>query len=109
MSNHSTNVLASIFVFLLAGFYSQPLPVSNQANYSVTSRGPSARDDENLSATCDDNADDSSDDFVLTSRPVNRLTFAALVASTGGNENSFHAAHSSRCATLESQHILLRL
>ena len=109
MSNRSTHVLASIFILFLAGFYSQPLPVADQSKYSVTSRGPSSSDDESLSATSDDNSDDSSDDFVPTNGVVNWLPFATFIASTVGNESSFHAAHSLPCVTLESQHILLRL
>src|SRR5262245_16028317 len=79
MSNRSTHVLPSIFVLLLAGFYSQPLPIADQAKHSVTSRGPSSSDDENPSATSDDNSDDSSDDFVPTNGVVNWLPFATLV------------------------------
>src|SRR5215467_15405072 len=109
MSNRSTHVLASIFVIILAGLYSQPIPVADQSIYSVTSRGPSDSDDENPSATSDDNSDDASDDFVPTNGVVNWLPFATFVASTVGNESSFHAAHSLPCVTLESQHILLRL
>src|SRR4051812_9896308 len=107
MSNRRIRAMASILV-VLAGFYSQPLPVNDQSNLSVASREPVGNDDENQSVAADD-ADDVADDFVLLHRPLgcSPLSITSVPAFTIETQSAQHTQ--SVQPTLESQHSLLRL
>jgi hypothetical protein len=109
MSSQRFKVLASVFVVLWTGFYSQAILVHDEVKLSIASRESSAPDDENQSAVANDDFDDASDDFVPLHGTVNWSSPLVSMARSLGDDTIICAPRLSSCATLKSRHILLRL
>ena len=109
MSNRRINDLASILGVLWAGFYVQAIVVNSQANCTISTQAPSCPDDEDQSAVANDDLDQSSDDPILLRGTLSWLTSVAAVGADQGRATIIGSLQLSTSATLESQHILLRL
>jgi hypothetical protein len=109
MPKRRNTFLVAVMMVFLAGFSSQAFPVDHQAGRSVSSRAPSNPNDENQSEVPDDDADGASDNSQLLRGIVNTLPSVSVMASSPGHQTPSRRAYSSVTATLESQHILLRL
>jgi hypothetical protein len=109
MPKRRNKFLVAVMVVFLAGFSCQVIPVDHQASCSVSSRAASGPNDENQSAEADDDFKDASDGFELLHGIVNTQPSVSLVASSPGHQTAICRSYSSVTATLEAQHILLRL
>jgi hypothetical protein len=109
MSNRSINVLASMMVVFLAGFCSQAFPVNDHVQSSIASREPSGPGDEDQVAVADGDSDDASDDLALLHCTSNWSPLGATFPIYLGRETITGSSYLRAGATLESQHILLRL
>jgi hypothetical protein len=109
MSNRNICALAAILIVPLAGLYSQAIPVADNGTCSVSSRESSDAENQDQGAAAADDSDDVPDDFLLLHGMVNPLPSVSVAASLLGHQTSSCSSYSSMTATLESQHILLRL
>jgi hypothetical protein len=109
MSNRRINVLASILVVLSAAYFNQAIPVNDAARRSISSPEPCGSGDENQSAIASDESDDASDDFESLHGTLNWSPSGISISQLLGDETIIGPSYPSRCATLKSQHILLRL
>ena len=109
MSNQRITVLASLMVVFLAGFYSQAIPVDDQAKRSISPQVPSGSDDNNQSTAAILDANDASDEIVLLHCTLDRLLSGASFASPRGDETIVCTFHLSMSTPLESRRTLLRL
>jgi hypothetical protein len=109
MSNRRINVLASVMVVFLGAFYSQAIPVGEQAKCSISPQVPCGPDDNNQSTAAILDANDAADEIVLQHCPMNRLLSGASIARPRRGKTIVCPFYSSTGAILESQHPLLRL
>jgi hypothetical protein len=109
MSNRRINVLASMMVVCLAGFCGQAFPVNDQLPCSISPRVPCGLDDETQAAVADDDSDDAPDDVLLLYRTSNGAPPFATFPISLGCETMPGSPYLVPSATLESQHVLLRL
>jgi len=108
MSNRRIKVLASVMVVFLAGFYSQAIPVNDHAERSISSPQPSDSDQDDQRMAPDDDSDSSDDLQMLDCTIVSFSSHVAFLVSLS-DEKIPSPWNPSTTATLESQHILLRL
>jgi hypothetical protein len=109
MSNRRINVLASVMVAFLAGFFSPAIPVNDQAIRSIASQVPCDPDDNNQSTAAIDDANDASDEILLLHGTLKWSFPIASVARSCRYESSHCTSRSSTSTTLEPQHTLLKL
>ena len=109
MSNRRINVLASVMVVFLAGFYSLAIPVDDQAIRSISSQVPCDPDDNNQSTAAIDDANDASDEILLLHGTLNWPSSGVPRPRWQWNSRCILALDLPTSATLESQHVLLRL
>src|SRR6476646_2058650 len=102
MSNRRITVLALVMVIFLARFYSQAIPVGDQAMRSISSQVPCGPDDNNQSTAAILNANDASDEIVLLRCTLNQSLSGAYIARPRRDETIVSSLHLSTSATLES-------
>jgi hypothetical protein len=109
MSNRSINVLASMTLVFLPGFCSQEFPVNDHVRCSVSPGERCGLEDESQVAALDDDFDEASDDVVL----LHCISIWSLSGATFpfslGCETITGSLYLRASATLESQHVPLRL
>jgi hypothetical protein len=108
MPNRRITILTSVLVTFWPGSYRQAIPVKDQTNCTISSQALSSPDDEDQSAVADD-SDDSSDELILLRGTLNLLPSVAAVGLPQGHATIIGPPQYSTSATLESQHILLRV
>ena len=107
MSNRRIKVLISLLVYFWVGSHSQSIPVKGQANCTISFRKSSSPDDQDQIATADD-SDDSFDDLTVLRRTLKSLSSVAVAGVSQARATKTGPDYSTS-ATLESQHIVLRL
>jgi hypothetical protein len=109
MVTRSLTIVASLTLVCMGGFYSQAIPVSDDAQRSIASRQPHVPDEDNRSAAISDAADDASEDHQLTDDTLNWPSSSVPRPRSQWNAQCILASDLRTNATLESQHVLLRL
>jgi hypothetical protein len=108
MSYRRINVLAAVMLVFLAAFYSQAIPVGDQAKCSISPQVPCGPDDNHQSMVAILDANDALDEIVLLHCTMNRLFSGVSITRPHRGETIVCPFYSSS-AILESQHPLLRL
>jgi hypothetical protein len=109
MVTRRATILASLMLVCVPGFCSQAILVSDGAQRSISSRQPCIPEEDNRSATISAAADDASDDHLLADDTFNWPSSGVPRPRWQWNARCFFASDLPTIATLESQHVLLRL